>query len=253
MAPDGAEKKVGRFMRISKNQTTNISILSLLVFFGLLSTACAQEPQSPIAPIDRSKAATGEEKKEVLELIALKFEGFDPNGRACNLYISAEEHSEISEGDHGHGLLIKVDYALHDEEILDTEGAFYRYNLRENKYFGTDDAGPNRLPALVSAKLTGDSVVFDPNQITEYERTGILEQLVRIDFQDFEIENYLLALEAVLEDNSKFAEKSSVLNALNRGIVKISHNDHYDAVSCTDFNLTSLEKVTFHLDAEHEH
>lgn len=220
---------------------------SVLTF--ILTTGCASEANSPIEPVTRNKGASEKQETHTVELKALKYEGLDPFGRTCVAFVAL---AEAHEG-HAHELLVKIDYNLHGESILDSEGKFYLYDIRGNRYLDKDATEPQARPALLSVKLTDADIEFDPNRMVEYEQQGLLEQSVRLDFLEMNIEEFEETLELVVADDSKFGENSDVLNQLNRAIVKISHNGHYDSVACGDFVASGLETVTFDLEEEHDH
>lgn len=222
----------------------NIKSLMTGLLALFLTAGCASEANSPIDPIARNKGAGEKQEKVSIETPALKYEGLDPFGSSCQAFVASSDE---------HGLLIKIDYNLHGESILDSEAAFYRYDLRNNRYYDSSSTEPQARPALLSAKLTDADIDFDPNEMVEYEQQGLLEQSVRLDFAEMNIVQFENALITVTNDPSKFNDKSNELNQLNRAVVKISHNGHIDSVACADFVITGVETVTFDLDEEHDH
>ena len=235
--------------------TKALKILVISTF--LASSACAEDASSPVAPNKKNDEPVVAEE-EHLELPSLLFKGKDPFGSPCNLYISASEHEDEDEGsgDHGHKhtleFFAKVDYSVHGESPLDTQVNFYRYSLDQNKFFPEDSTEPNTTPTLASIVLNDKNEKVDINKMTEYEQKGQLAQSLRIDFSDMDIESFEESLEAVVEDDSTLSTHKATLDQMNRAVLKLSHNGHYDSVACSNFQLSGVENVEFDINASHD-
>lgn len=229
----------------------------IIPFFLMGSVACAEEAKSPVKPKD--PIGQGEEcpadepncEEEALELAAVTYEGTDPFGKACHLYVSVLE--EEHEGEHHHELVAKMGYQLHGEKPIDTVVEFQRYNLNENKYYSPDEGGPDSLPVLVSAILDHDDEEVDYNKLLEYEEEGHLVQSLRADFKEMSMEAFEESIEEVISDKTKFEDHKAELDQLDRLVLKLAHGGHYDAVACLGFRATGVNKVTFEIGGDHDH
>ena len=223
-----------------------LQTLVMTVFFS--SLACAEQPSSAVPQNPKSGNDSGIEgvgKDFQVELKSLVFEGRDPFGGVCTLFLSGVERGE---GDYVLSLLTKVEYSIHGVNPLDMQAQFYRYNLKDNRYHDTHESVENTTPALASVLLADSTIVPDMNQLSSYEQELLLLQSMRVDFVDFDIESFESALKTVLEDNTTLASQSLLLDQMNRAILKIKHFDHYDASICSDFQLGGeMQSVLFKL------
>lgn len=232
------------------------NLLIILTFFA--HAACAENATAPVnSPqglVDSENNAANDdhddEHEEHLELMALTYEGRDPFGTSCVLHISGFE--EEHDGGHHHELIAKLDYSLHGETPLDTIVTFQRYNLNTNTYYPVDSNEVGTVPVLVSAVLKDENIAIDYNKLLEYEQSGVLLQSIRADLNDINFVSFESALDEVLENNNSFDSNKSMLDQLQRTVLKIAHAGHYDAVACSNFKLTGMEVVEFKLGGEHD-
>jgi len=229
-------------------------ILQAIVITVLFSSlACAEQPTSAVPPNPDSGKDTGVEgvdKGFQVELKSLVYEGRDPFGKVCNLFLSGVEQGE---GDHTLALLTKVNYSIHEVNPLDMQAQFYRYNLKDNHYYDTHESLENTTPALAAILLSDKTLVPDMNQLSFYEQELLLLQSMRVDFVDLDIEAFEKGLEAVFNDNAALDSQSTLLDQMNRAILKIKHFDHYDASICSDFQLRSeMQSVVYQLNQDLE-
>jgi|GEM_PF-2285147 len=236
--------------------TLALALKAIILSAFLSSVACADEAISPIAPLDNSFKNEGLSSDEHtdLDLTALTFEGRDPFGTKCSLHISGFEdaHLESENDEHGFEFVAKLSYGLHGQSAQDSIVDFKRYDLDTNTYYPLDSSSANSMPVMVSAILSDEDETVDYNKLVEYENNGILLQSLRADFFDVDTESFTEALETVLEDNSTFEANKSVLDQLQGTVLKIQHNGHYDAASCSRFKLTSIEEIEFELGKGHD-
>jgi hypothetical protein len=225
-------------------------LMSLL----MTSAACAEEAISPIEPLQRSTDNTGQASGDHtdLDLMALTFAGKDPFGTDCFLHISGFEEEHVGEADEHHFTFVsKLSYSLHGENPSDSFVEFQKYDLNTNTYYPLGSDQENTTPALVSAILKDKGEKVDYNKLTEYELSGKLLQSFRADFVQVNIEEFVESLKSVLKDNSTFESNKTLLDQLQRTVLKIQHNGHYDAAACSNFNLSDVNEIEFDLDAEH--
>ncbi len=237
---------------------TIMQTLAITVFFSTL--ACAEQPAIAVPQNPKGGTGTGVEgvdKNFQVELKSLVYEGRDPFGGACTLFLSGVESGE---GAHSLSLMTKVVYSIHGVNPLDMQAQFYRYNRKENLYYESHGGVENTTPALAAALLSDSALVPDMNQLTSYEQELLLLQSMRVDFADFDIEAFEVGLKTVLQDNTALAAQSALLDQMDRAILKIKHFDHYDASICSDFQLgMEMQSVVYQLnkgveeDHDHDH
>ncbi len=232
---------------------TLISFLVNISLLLILNSACSETPNSPVkspdTPSNGAAGAPGSEQK--FELMSLTYEGSDLYGKACHIYISVAESDHEAE-EHNHEFFAKVDYKLHGEGILDSTVVFKNYDLKNGIYSDADSADPSSLPALASAILKDQNTEVDFNKLLQYETSGELIQSVRIDFSNMNHNEFTTALEEVIEDDSLLETNRSKLNKINRAIIKISHNGHYDSVACVNFKLTEVKSAEYVINGDHD-
>lgn len=189
----------------------------------------------------------GHSESNKMTLSSLVYQGLDLNGRACELYVSGyESHGELR-------VLTKVNYAIHGVTPMDMRAHFYRYDDKTNSYFEPSvDFG---TPALAAIQLNDENLEADLNLVEEYEDSKQLEQFMRLDFAEMDIQGFELGLQSVLADNKDLASSMSLLDQLNQAVLVIFHHDHYHTGFCTQFQLKDhMHTAEFDLDgASDEH
>ncbi|MEM7646228.1 MAG: hypothetical protein AAF203_04915 [Pseudomonadota bacterium] len=244
-------------------------LLILLVFvfsvFGFVG--CSEDATSPVAPLED----TSGQASQAVEHTALFFTGKDGFGRDCNLYLAMneEEHEEHAEeadaddDDHDHEehhvqWLVKVDYALHGQQVFDSLGEFYNYDLGSNIYTEAEEGANDKLALVTMLVDEDEEEELDPNNLDDLEQEGHLKQFLRLNFKNVDMDEFTEAAEEVIEDTGLLTSKSTELDKIDSFVGKFAHAGHYDPLSCSNFSLAgTADKVVFDLDVEadddHDH
>ena len=228
---------------------THLSARKTLAFLFVFSNlACAETPDASVAPTKIAKKAAPQKH---LDLPALAFEGKEGIfGQSCKLYISAVEHKHGNT--HELEYLVKVDYKIHGQTAVDTHAEFFLYQDSNKKYLPASSTAKDSFPVLASILLKDKSKTADMNKYSDYIKSNELQQFLRIDFQDIDIDAFEVALESVLDDSTQFQKNKTALDQLQKAILQMFHNNHYDAVVCSSFKLKGLQDVEFNLNETEE-
>lgn len=234
-------------------QALTITLTSLL----LINTACAETPNSAVAP----KATTDTETaQETNELKALTFAGkvmrfnqtkgkFVPTKKACTMQMS------VVEEDGGHHVVAQMVEAIHGQKSSAMELESYYLSIDEDKYLETQPSSGDFVPALVAVALDDEDEIVDVNKLLEYEEEGHLVQSLQFHFQsEANLSDMIEEMEAIVEaPNSQLTTKNlATLNNMEKSIIQIEHIGHIDAVNCGNFSLEDhTDMVTFNFKFEH--
>ena len=227
------------FQEEKNHETSNMICLTVLLLF-LLLIACAEDPKTTNrAPSQRDRSVASQpdpgESRIILQTASV-YEGRTTLApfRPCTLFISTEKE----EGTHGNetatektpAILVKLEYIIHGQKIMDTVVDFYKYNPNLDKFFEKDSNEPETHLALLSI-LVEDEGEIDPNKILEYEGEKTLIQTLRIDFQN----------------NEKDIEQAVI--RIKHAIIGLNGKEyvHYDYRACENFKLTGTREVEFDL------
>ncbi len=224
--------------------------LKLNLFMSLLlitTISCAETP-SPLVQVnqpsknDEPLPKTGEGL--IIQLDSVIYAGQDPFGSPCTMALAIDDEMH---------LWTQIDYKIHGLKASDTSVDFYQYNLSQNTFYGKDDKVAGALPALASVLAEVDPESLDVNKTFEYEQQGSLLQSVRIDFFDIDVDGFILELKNVTDLKTLPVNDNSIINSMDRLIVKIGHNGHYDAAICTNMKISGMEARTFSMGLDHDH
>ncbi|MCB0379308.1 MAG: hypothetical protein KDD33_12515 [Bdellovibrionales bacterium] len=193
----------------------------------------------------------------------MKYEGKDTQGRKCDFYVSIheeEEDDEVTEAErdheHGHHMLMKVDYTTLDGHKPHAgEAQFYLYDSNTGKYYDEDSNQPDTTLSLLSMSLKDPDATPDVNLINDYLANAELDQYLRVEFTtEADPEAFEEALEDVLENNTPISDNLDVFDNIQLISMATAHADHYHFPTCLNYKPVSVEETEFEMeDHDHDH